>query len=208
MKTKYPNIKNFKSQDLKELGFKSKANATKFAKIVNINIKKFDSEKSFLDELKTSLNRIKSIGLYFNDTLKKHDTSSSKIRQNRETKKEKKIKELIDKVEEKLKHLFYIHIIDDRTVKYLTKKEPTDVVLQKSSAHYLKFKDFKFPTDKNYVPWEKTEHSRKKTLYLPFEYDIYNKDLSQFKNYLLKIYNDQKFTFKLTFEFFILISTI
>ena len=44
MKTKYPNIKNIKAQDLKEVGFKSKAIATKFAKIVNINIKKFDSK--------------------------------------------------------------------------------------------------------------------------------------------------------------------
>ena len=201
MKTKYPNIKKIKSQDLKELGFKSKAIATKFAKILNINIKKFDSEKSFLDELKTSLNRFKSIGLDFNDTLKKLDLSSSKVRQNRETKKEKKFNELKDRVKEKIQQLFYIHIIDDRSVKYLTKKEPTDIVLQKSSDHYLKFKDFKFPTDKNYVPIEKTEHSRKKTIYLPFEYDIYNKDLSQFKNYLLKIYNDQKFTFKITFEF-------
>ena len=108
MKTKYPNIKKIKAQDLKELGFKSKAIATKFAKIVNINIKKFDSEKSFLDELKTSLNRFKSIGLDFNDTLKTLDTSSSKVRQNRETKKEKKFHELKDKVKEKIQQLFYI----------------------------------------------------------------------------------------------------
>ena len=106
MKTKYPNIKKIKSQDLKELGFKSKAIATKFAKIVNIYIKKFDSEKSFFDEWKTSLNRFKSIGLDFNVTFKKLDTSSSKIRQNRETKKEKKFNELKDKVKKKYNNYF------------------------------------------------------------------------------------------------------
>jgi hypothetical protein len=31
------------------------------------------------------------------------------------------------------------------------------------------------------------------------------KDLSQFKNYLYKIYNDQKYTFKITFEFSVLL---
>ena len=39
-KSKYPNIKNIKAKDLKDLGFKSKAIAMKFAKILNINIKK------------------------------------------------------------------------------------------------------------------------------------------------------------------------
>jgi hypothetical protein len=57
------------------------------------------------------------------------------------------------------------------------------------------------PTNKNYIPWEKTQHTRKKTVILPFYYDIYQNDLTQFKSYLYQIYNDQKFTFKLTFEF-------
>jgi hypothetical protein len=64
------------------------------------------------------------------------------------------------------------------------------------------------PANKNYMPWEKTEHTRKKTVFLPFNYDIYQNDLTQFKNYLYQIYNDQKFTFKLTFEFsFLLVLT-
>ena len=42
-KSKYPNIKNIKAKDLKDLGFKSKAIAMKFAKILNINIKKASS---------------------------------------------------------------------------------------------------------------------------------------------------------------------
>ena len=42
---------------------------------------------------------------------------------------------------------------------------------------------------------------KKETVFLPFNYDIYQNDLSQFRNYLYQLYNDQKFTFKLTFEF-------
>lgn len=57
------------------------------------------------------------------------------------------------------------------------------------------------PANRNYIPWENTEHKRKKTVFLPFNYDIYEHDLSQFRNYLYQIYNDQKFTYKLTFEF-------
>ena len=48
----------------------------------------------------------------------------------------------------------------------------------------------------------------KSTWIKPFNYDIYQNDLTQFKNYLYQIYNDQKFTFKLTFEFsFLLVLT-
>ena len=88
----YPNIKNIKAKDLKDLGFKSKAIAMKFAKILNINIKKASSEESFLNELKTKLNGFKSIGLDFNDTIKKLDLSSQKVKENRRKKKLKKMK--------------------------------------------------------------------------------------------------------------------
>ncbi len=57
------------------------------------------------------------------------------------------------------------------------------------------------PANKNYMPWEKTQHTRKKTVFLPFNYEIYQNDLSQFRNYLYQIYNEQKFTYKITFEF-------
>ena len=89
-KSKYPNIKNIKAKDLKDLGFKSKAIAMKFAKILNINIKKASSEESFLNELKTKLNGFKSIGLDFNDTLKTLDLSSQKVKENRRKKEIKK----------------------------------------------------------------------------------------------------------------------
>ena len=89
-KSKYPNIKNIKAKDLKDLGFKSKAIAMKFAKILNINIKKASSEESFLNELKTKLNGFKSIGLDFNDTIKTIDLSSQKVKENRRKKEIKK----------------------------------------------------------------------------------------------------------------------
>ncbi len=64
------------------------------------------------------------------------------------------------------------------------------------------------PTNTNYIPWEKTQHTRKKTVFLPFNYDIYQNDLSQFRNYLYQIYNYKKFAYKLTFEFsFLLVLT-
>ena len=91
-KSKYPNIKNIKAKDLKDLGFKSKAIAMKFAKILNINIKKASSEESFLNELKTKLNGFKSIGLDFNNTLKTLDLSSQKVKENRRKKEIKKMK--------------------------------------------------------------------------------------------------------------------
>ncbi len=47
------------------------------------------------------------------------------------------------------------------------------------------------------MPWEKIEHTRRKTVVLP----LYQNDLSQFRNCLYQIYNDKNFTFKLTFEF-------
>ena len=37
-KTIYPNIKNIKAKDLKDLGFKSKAIAVKFSKLLNLSL--------------------------------------------------------------------------------------------------------------------------------------------------------------------------
>ncbi len=57
---------------------------------MNINIKEAsseDSEQAFFNELKSSLNKFRSIGLEFNDTLKNIDTSSKKIKENRQVKK-------------------------------------------------------------------------------------------------------------------------
>ena len=193
-KSKYPNIKNIKAKDLKDLGFKSKAIAMKFAKILNINIKKASSEESFFNELKTKLNKFNSIGLDFNDTIKKVDLSSKKVKINRERREFIKQKNKLDEINDRIDP-FKVVIKGDHA-RYLTKNEPTDLTLKKSSDHYLRFKNFNFPANKDYIPIEKTEHARKKTFYLPFNYDIYNKDLTQFKNDLYNIYNQQKYTLK------------
>ena len=126
-KTIYPNIKNIKAQDLKILGFKSKAIAVKFAKLLNINIKKASSEQSFLNELKSSLNNFKSIGLEFNDTLKNFDTSTKKVKENRQVKKlkEKEFKEVSEKIDAKITP--YRVEINGSHVLYLLKKEPTEI---------------------------------------------------------------------------------
>ena len=169
-KTIYPNIKNIKAQDLKILGFKSKAIAVKFAKLSKINIKKSSSEQAFLNELKTSLNNFKSIshyifGLEFNEILKKIDTSTKKIKENRNIKKlkekEKEFKEVSEKIDAKITP-YKIKIIGDQVL-YLVRNEPTEIILKQTSDHFLTFKDFKFPKNRDYVPFEKKEHTRKKT---------------------------------------------
>ncbi len=72
-------------------------------------------------------------------------------------------------------------------VLYLTKREPTEIIFKKSSDHFFQFKIFNFSKNWDHIPFEKKDYTRKKTLYLPFTYDIYNRDLTQFKNDLYKI---------------------
>ena len=81
----------------------------------------------------------------------------------------------------------------------------TDDYLYKVSEEYLKIKKYKIGSNKDYLPIEKTEHTRKKTFVFPFTGNI-TKILN---NYLMNIYKQQKFTFKLTIEFsFLLIKLI
>ena len=81
-------------------------------------------------------------------------------------------------------------------------KDPTASQLHEASEHFLKVKEYKRGANKDYIPIEKTEHTRKKT----FIYD-FNGITKILSNYLLNIYNQQKFTFKLTIEFsFLLIN--
>ena len=69
--------------------------------------------------------------------------------------------------------------------------------LKTVSEDYLNFKNYKIGSNKDYLPIEKTEHTRKKTFVHPFNGN-FTKLLG---NYLLNIYKNQKFTFKLTIEF-------
>ena len=75
--------------------------------------------------------------------------------------------------------------------------------LKTVSEDYLNFKNYKIGSNKDYLPIEKTEHTRKKTFVYAFNGNI-TKILN---NYLMNIYKQQKFTFKLTIEFsFLLVS--
>ena len=69
--------------------------------------------------------------------------------------------------------------------------------LKTVSEDYLNFKKYKIGSNLDYPPREKTEHTRKKTFVYPFNGNI-TKILN---NYLMNIYKQQKFTFKLTIEF-------
>jgi len=196
-------INKIKASTLKELGFKSKTIAKNFAKLTNVNPKEYSNEELLLKALKNKLSMFQKLGLEFN-FIKSFDYSSPKVKENRKKKQEKKYNETLEKlnkIENSFEQKFHIKIISDNNVDYFFKSEITEKSLEKTSDHYLKFRDFKMPVNKNYIPWEKTQHTRKKTVFLPFNYDIYKNDLTQFKSYLYQIYNDQKFTFKLTFEF-------
>ena len=81
--------------------------------------------------------------------------------------------------------------------KYKFYKEPTSEQLNEVSEHFLKMKQYKKGINRDYVPTEKTEHTRKKT----FVYDFNGNIIRTVGNYLMDIYKQQKYTFKLTIEF-------
>ncbi len=62
--------------------------------------------------------------------------------------------------------------------------------------HYLEYKNYKIGVSRGYVPWEKVEHSRKKTLTYAFDGDV-----NPLNKTLYDIYNNQKHTFKVTLQF-------
>ena len=99
--------------------------------------------------------------------MKNFDTSTKKVKENRQVKKlkEKEFKEVSEKIDAKITP-YKIKIIGDQVL-YLVRNEPTEIILKQTSDHFLTFKDFKFPKNRDYVPFEKKEHTRKKTFYLP-----------------------------------------
>ena len=91
---------------LKQLGFKTKKIAINFAKLSNVKAKTFNTEEQLLNALKSKLSNFQKLGLDFNSTLKKFDTSTKNIKINREVKLQKKVdflKEKVDKFIEKKK---------------------------------------------------------------------------------------------------------
>jgi hypothetical protein len=112
----------------------------------------------------------------------------------------KELNETLAKKADKLKNLVsYKGFLNDKqdNIYFRFYNFITDDYLYKVSEEYLKIKNYKIGSNKDYVPIEKTEHTRKKTFVFPFTGNI-TKILN---NYLMNIYKQQKFTFKLTIEF-------
>ena len=166
-------INKIKASTLKEIGFKSKLIAKKFAKLTDVNPKEYINEESLLTALKNKLNNFKKLGLEFNYLVKSIDTSSPKIQENRQKKQEKKIKEIKVKIDEfkqkreQQKQNIYIKILDEKLVDYFFKSEITEKSLVQTSEHYLNFRDFKMPTNKNYIPWERQNTQERKLYFYP-----------------------------------------
>ena len=83
-------------------------------------------------------------------------------------------------------------------------RTPTEDELMLMSEEYLKFIKYTIGQNKDYIPIEKTEHTRKKTFVFPFNGNV-QKSLA---TNLLNIYKQQKFTFKVAIEFTFLLITI
>ena len=195
-----PSINKMKAADLKALGFKTKAIAKTFAKLSDVTAKNYKTEFDFMEALKRKIDNFKKLGLEFNNAFKNHDVSSQKVKANREAKLEKKNQELLQKIDKiieikKKKTIIKPYDIDNGFYKFYV--EPTEPLLREVSEHYLLVKNYKKGNNKDYIPIEKTEHTRKKT----FTYDFNGGVSKMLGIYLMNIYKQQKFTFKLTVEF-------
>ena len=83
-------ISNIKATDFKKIGFKSKAIASKFAQLLNIKTKGYENASEYLNILESKLKKFNDIGLDFNDSSKHSDTSSKKVKENRQKRDEQK----------------------------------------------------------------------------------------------------------------------
>ena len=195
-----PSINKMKAADLKALGFKTKAIAKTFAKLTDVTAANYKTEHDFIEALKHKINNFKKLGLEFNNAFKNHDVSTPKVKANREAKLEKKNQELLQKIDKiieikRKKTFIKPYDIDNGYYKFYV--EPTDPLLREVSEHYLTVKNYKKGNNKDYMPIEKTDHTRKKT----FTYDFNGGVTKALGVYLMNIYKQQKFTFKLTVEF-------
>ena len=215
------NISNIKAADLKKIGFKSKAIASKFAQLLDIKTKGYENASEYLNVLESRLKRFNAIGLDFNDSLKNIDTSSKKVKENRQKREEQKF----DRQEKTVNELFKIidKQIEDKKqqsmkpykIEYFGKdpfytiytslvNNRKEEIVEELSNHYLSYKKYVIKQNRDYTPWEKTPHTRKKT----FVYD-FNGKVEILNQYLNEIYKKQKFTFKITLQFsYLLISEV
>jgi hypothetical protein len=131
-------------------------------------------------------------------------------KENKDIKQRKDLDKIIDPKTDKLKKydnlIPYKGFINEKgdDIYYHFFNYIQDKYLTEISEEYLKIKEYKRGENKDYVPIEKTEHTRKKT----FVYNFNGNVAKVLNNHLMDIYKQQKFTFKLTIEFSFLLIRI
>ena len=184
------------SKTFKNIGFKSKTIAKKFAILSDVKIKDYTNEQVFLKALHNKLNNFQKLGLDFNDTVKKFDTSSSKVKHNRNVKIIKKNEKLKSKIEKFILSKKVPYEFDnDKLYKFYVL--PTEQLLNDASSHYLVLKNYRRGTNKDYIQKEQTvAHDRKKTFIYDFDGNILT-----LATYLNDIYNQQSIHLNCLFNF-------
>ena len=155
--------------------------------------KKLNESYDTLKNLKTTVrkseelqgpNKIKKVTL--KDFKKENDNKKELLNKNKEVLNNNKLLPYERIITDNLDNVYY------KFYKYMNEQD-----LKTVSEDYLNFKNYKRGSNKDYIPIEKTEHTRKKT----FIYDFNGNYTKVLDHYLLNIYKQQKFTFKLTIEF-------
>ena len=167
--------------------------------------KKLNESYDILKNIKTNIGKSNELKIKT-----KKSTVQDFKKENNKTKQRKDLDKIIDPKNDKLKKydnlIPYKGFINEKgdDIYYHFFNYIQDKYLTEISEEYLKIKEYKRGENKDYVPIEKTEHTRKKTFIYPFNGNI-TKILN---NYLMNIYQQQKFTFKLTIEFSFLLIRI
>ena len=155
--------------------------------------KKLNESYDTLKKLKTTVKKseqlqgpVKTKKITVKDFKKENDSKKEVLKNNKEVLNNNKLLPYERIITDDLDNVYY------KFYNYMNEQD-----LKIVSEDYLKFKNYKIGSNKDYVPIEKTEHTRKKTFVYPFNGN-FTKLLG---NYLLNISRQQKFTFKLTIEF-------
>ena len=159
--------------------------------------KKLNESYDTLKKLKTTVKKSEELQ---GPTKTKKITVKDFKNENKFKKSVKELHETLAKKADKLKNLVsYKGFLNDKqdSIYFRFYNFITEDYLYKVSEEYLKIKKYKIGSNKDYLPIEKTEHTRKKTFVYAFNGNI----IKILNNYLMNIYKQQKFTFKLTIEF-------
>ena len=126
------------SQTYKNIGFKSKTIAKKFAILTDVKIKDYNNEQDFLKVLKNNIINFQKLGINF-DAIKYIDTSSEKVKRNRLIKRDKKNEQIKLKLDSyksnKKQQDITPYKYEDGLYKFYLK--PTKTQLDEVTEHYL-----------------------------------------------------------------------